>query len=442
MKTAKLTTAAITAAMALFATGAFAASVKIDSVTQRWPWNNKVDIKYTVNDGQVVAEGKYRRLEFTANIGGTSYTIDGNTLKADTTDGQHVATWTPPADLKVKSDSCTMSVALYASDVPSGDDYMVIDLGTGKVTYEGLCMTQDLSNERYTNNVAYKTTSIVLRKVPKGGSYVTGSTSGSFTTSNSKKTWTTDKDYYIGIFEVTQSQYENLVGSNPSEAANKVANSKIAGDNAAYHPVDSVSWDTLRASAAPDVAIPVVSEPETGSFFQRLNYLTSNTLAFDLPTEVMFEIAQRSGKAGDYFWTAQYPEEGQWNYQKFNWDARGRVDGSTYRSIGVGNLRPTLWGLFDVGGNVLEWCRDDDGLANQANALNPWTPSSTSSTRRRVRGAPYFGEQSGSNNSTYTAFRGGSVDTAGTSNGGASSTIWTATTSSKCIGFRVSVILK
>ena len=264
MKTVKTTTAAISAAMALFAAGAFAASVKIDSVTQRWPWNNKVDIKYTISDGQVVAEGKYRRLEFTVNVGGTNYTIDGNTLKADTTEGQHVVTWTPPADLKVKSDSCTMSVALYASDVPSGDDYMVIDLSTGKVTYEGLCMTQDLSNERYTNNVAYKMTSIVLRKVPKGGPYVTGDSSGSFTTSNSKKSWTTDKDYYIGIFEVTQSQYENLVGSNPSAAANKVANSKIAGDNAAYHPVDSVSWDTLRASAAPDAAIPVVSESGTG----------------------------------------------------------------------------------------------------------------------------------------------------------------------------------
>ena len=49
-------------------------SITVDSVVQRWPWNNKIDITYTVGGGQNVAAGVYARIVFTANIGGASYT--------------------------------------------------------------------------------------------------------------------------------------------------------------------------------------------------------------------------------------------------------------------------------------------------------------------------------------------------------------------------------
>lgn len=47
-----------------------ATTIAVDSVVQRWPWNNKVDITYTAGDGQDVANGVYRRIVFTATIGG------------------------------------------------------------------------------------------------------------------------------------------------------------------------------------------------------------------------------------------------------------------------------------------------------------------------------------------------------------------------------------
>ena len=72
-------------------------SVEIDSVIQRWPWNNKVDITYTVADGQNLVNGRYYKLVFTATINGKPYTIDGTTdLGASANTGTHTVTWTAP----------------------------------------------------------------------------------------------------------------------------------------------------------------------------------------------------------------------------------------------------------------------------------------------------------------------------------------------------------
>ena len=61
------------AAFAALATDVYAASIKIESVAQRWPWNNKLDITYLVEGGQ--AGSAYARIEFTATIAGKPYTF-------------------------------------------------------------------------------------------------------------------------------------------------------------------------------------------------------------------------------------------------------------------------------------------------------------------------------------------------------------------------------
>ncbi len=85
-----------------------AASITIDSVQQRWPWNNKVDITYTVSGGQDVAVGVFARIEFTANIAGTEYLIDGvHDVGASASDGTHTVTWTLPIGVKSGTPSKT-----------------------------------------------------------------------------------------------------------------------------------------------------------------------------------------------------------------------------------------------------------------------------------------------------------------------------------------------
>ena len=99
----------------------------IDSVTQRWPWNNKVDITYTVNEGQDVEAGIYCRLVFNASVNGETYVIDGVTnVGASASTGTHTITWNPPSG--VKTSNCSMTAQLLAADKPSGDDYMVVDI--------------------------------------------------------------------------------------------------------------------------------------------------------------------------------------------------------------------------------------------------------------------------------------------------------------------------
>ena len=376
----------LAAALVIAAMAASAVStITVNSVVQRWPWNNKVDITYTVSGGQNVAAGVYARIVFTANIGTTNIIVDGvHDVGADASDGTHTVTWNLPSGLR--ANGCTMTAQLLSADIPSGDDYMIVDLtGTpGSLTYEGLFATQDASNERY-NTATYKTDKLVLRKVPAGGPYPTGD-SANYSSGNdadSSTTWTTDRDYYIGVFFVTQYQYQKLYGSNPSDK--KTA---IAGNEVTHRPVENVSWDDLRLSTtAVTSSIPAVAS-NSGTFFQRLNYITGNQYNFDLPTEVMFEIAERAGATTAYYWG---------NTMVTNYVVCS--DNSGNSTVAVGSRLPNAWGLYDTAGNLWEWCLDDWVTGNLTARTDAFTPAWASGASRRVRGGAWY------NPSSQTSFR-------------------------------------
>lgn len=371
---ARFTLAAM-AAMALASAAQAATTITVDSVVQRWPWNNKLDITYTVNDGQDVSVSKFKRIVFTAVIGGETYVIDGvSDVGASANTGTHTVTWTAPSG--VLDANCTMTAAVYAADAPSGDDYLIVDLTTGAKSYEGLLATQADSNARY-NVATYKTTKLALRKVPAGGPYPTGD-DANYRSSNSARTWTTDRDYYIGIFPVTQGQYQQITGTNPSTRT-----WNATGNTIAHRPVEHVSWDDLRLSTtASSSPIPAVSSSGTGTFFQRLNYMTG--LYFDLPTEVMSEIAHRAGATTAFFWGD-------------DWDNTKVVCGANSGNctFAVGSKDPNTWGIYDAAGNVKEWCLDDYTEENRASRTDPFAPfvAETAETKASHGGGGY-----GSNN--------------------------------------------
>ena len=349
-----------------------APTVEIKSVAQRWPWNNKLDITYEVTDGQDVAKNVFRRLVFTAKIGGEEFTIDGvHDVGANASSGVHTVTWTAPAGYR--TDNCSMSAALYPAAAPSGDDYMIVNLVTGEVSYEGLLATQADSNDRY-NDGWYKTTNMVFRKIAAGGPYPVGDTATNLS-DNSPTNWVTDRAYYIGIYPVTQWQYRRVFGSNPSRFQNDVA-----GNNRDYRPVDYVTWNNLRiATTRPDEEIPVVND-NSGTFIQRLNYITGNRYCIDLPTELMWEIAAKAGKATPYIWGTDV-----------NLSSEYAVYG-VEMPLEVGSRKANDWGIYDVVGNLYEWCRDDAGIDQLKNALSPWIAASTGAANRRTRGGRQFSE--------------------------------------------------
>lgn len=344
-----------------------APSVTINSVTQRWPWNNKVDITYTIGDGQDVANERYYRLVFTTVIDDTvTNIIDGvHDVGANTSNGTHTVTWTAPSGYK--TDNFKVSAALYTATVPSGDDYMIVNLETGAVTYEGLYATQEDSNTRY-NTETYKSDYLVLRKVPAGGTYQTGYFA--YSTYNAVQNWTTDRDYYIGIYPVTQAQYVKLGLRNPSKT-----------QDSSYRPVEQVSWVDLRGDIDPTNEISAVSESGSGTFFQRLNYLTGNKLGFDLPTEVMSEIAERAGTTTAYYWgdTVSGDSTAEDFYGRY-FVCRENHE----KTIPVGSRLPNAWGIYDAIGYVNEWCLDDVSRVDLSSAPDPWTPACTENSTRRM----------------------------------------------------------
>jgi len=384
-------TATATAAFSLALSAIALPTVQIDSVVQRWPWNNKVDITYTVDEGQNSAGGVYAALRFVLTANGVDYPIEGYAVGASAEDGEHTVTWNAPRG--IKSSDCTLTATLFATNVPSGNDYMIIDLASGAIHYEGVFVTQADSDSRY-NVDDFKENKMVLRKVPKwadkdslrnaadlpAAGYPAGSTN-----------WQPTRDYYIGVFPVTQGQYVKLGLSNPSGCkTSKTGNTAIS-----YRPVENVTWNDLRVEGtAPTSSVPVVAAANTGTFLQRLNFLTGNKFSFDLPTEVMFEIAQRAGATTTYAWGSALDTS--------KLVCKENANGQTWY---VGSKDANYWGLYDMTGNVYEWVLDDASLSNLNNAAGPFKPACTGNGNRRRRGGISWAWNATGNSESTVSYR-------------------------------------
>ena len=386
-----------------------ASSIAIDSVTQRWPWNNKVDITYTVTDGQSREAGVYAGVDFTIAIPGVgTQVVHGYEIGASAETGgegskRHTATWAAPAG--VKATDCTVTATLFPTNVPSGNDYMVIDLSDGKVIYEGLMASQDLSNARYNDN-EYKRTKMVLRKVPKWsdaatlpnyaavsalGGYPTGhsgfdsgdSGSSEITSSgkNSRVYRKPDKDYYLSIFNLTVGQYNAVtVGSSTSAIECKQG----AGYNSVRNGEDETDVSCLTATNA-------IVANETGTFFQRLNYRTG--FYFDYPTEVMHEIAARAGATTVYLWGDTTDGYADYAVDVNSGDTR------------VGKKKPNAWGFYDMCGLGYDYCLGSlrnavaSGRPNLSQ-IDVFEPSTETDATRNPDGHPFKGGGAYSNDIT------------------------------------------
>jgi formylglycine-generating enzyme required for sulfatase activity len=140
---------------------------------------------------------------------------------------------------------------------------------------------------------------------------------------------TIGKDYYLGVYEVTQAQYEKVMGKNPS-----YFQGAIVGNENADLPVDNVSWDDVVEFCKKLSDLP--EEKKAGRMYR-------------LPTEAEWEYACRAGSKTAYSFD---DEEGL--LPEYGWFSRN----SSRRTHTVGLLEPNAWGLHDMHGNVWEWCSD------------------------------------------------------------------------------------
>lgn len=173
----------------------------------------------------------------------------------------------------------------------------------------------------------------------EGGTFDMGATSeqGSDASSNEEPVHqVTLSSYHIGKYEVTQDLWEAVMGSNPSNFTG------------ARRPVDDVSWDDCQ------------------EFIRKLNSLTGQN--FRLPTEAEWEFAARGGNSSGYKYSGSRAID----------DVAWYDDNSGYTTHNVGTKSPNELGIYDMSGNVWEWCSDWYGEYISSAQTNPKGPDSGS----------------------------------------------------------------
>ena len=240
-----------------------------------------------------------------------------------------------------------------------GGLYMVIDLSGGPFasSYPVSYLTS-VPSGGWTD--VYKSTKLVLRLIPKG-TFTMGSPSGELgrESNETQHQVTLTKDCYIGVFEVTQRQWELVMGNKPSYF-----------NNPTYYqtrPVETVSYYEIRENPN-DSAIepnwPQSSQVHADSFMGKLRAKKGLT-TLDLPTESQWEYACRAGTTTalnsgyNLTSTGQDPrmdEVGRYYYNGGSSYSQGCAPSAGTAT--VGSYLANQWGLYDMHGNVWEWCLD------------------------------------------------------------------------------------
>ena len=166
---------------------------------------------------------------------------------------------------------------------------------------------------------------------------------------------TISRDFYMGKYQVTQAQWKSLMGTNPSKFQNC--------DNC---PVENVSWDDAQ------------------EFIKKLNAKGQGT--YRLPTEAEWEYAARAGTTTAFAFGDSFSSE-QANFDG-NYPCGGAAKGKYLKkTTPVGSYRANGWGLYDMHGNVWEWCQDWFDDYPKGDVTDPTGPAT--GTKRVVRGGSW-----------------------------------------------------
>ena len=403
----------VLASMAFAATGA---TVERVFARQMWPWQTHFEISYVLRTSSAEAVD----VALKVSAGGDEYTIPAAELLGETaglTAGEYKLVWDStvssiPTAAWLKAHSGRLAFSVVTAPSASAAEYLVIDLSGGPEAASW--PSERMIGRPYGGwTDEYKTTKLVLRRIYAGGSgnvfsSATGVTFKFGCDSGADQTYkcsddfnavdaTLTNDYWIGVFELTQKQYQLIVGTSVSSAFH-------TGD---AYPQTKIGYYTHIRGETAGCLWPRSSDVDADSLMGILRAKVvlpaeiPSAWKFDLPTEAQWEYACRAGTTGPwnnggtydvYVYDETNSREGDHNLDLIGWNpANCNTSGKP-----VGEKLANAWGLYDMHGNASEYCLDYNysGVTQKGRSgFEPmgYAPSSatTTSSARVVKGGGY-----------------------------------------------------
>lgn len=337
-------------------------SPKITNVSVSSPKGGALNVSYDLDEDAIVT--------MTVSISGTDLTAETvRTLVGDVNHKVAAGTartivWKAYKDCKgLKVAAGQLSVSLTAWPSVRPPDYMVCDLraeSSERIRY--YASSNDVPGG--VTNRMYKSDYLLMRYIPaamvrhRQGSPTTATVRGNNETAHY---CTLSEDYYMAVYEFTEAQYAHVGGSRAKTS------DFSANEDFNFYPLSGVYWkNNIRGN------VGVAAAPESSSILGRLNTRVGLT-TFDLPTDAQWEYACRAGTDTTLY---DGTESGYGGASAAGYERAKVLAWMTDNSDGhpheVGLKPANAWGLYDMLGNIREWCRDGNAsYAADADVADP-----------------------------------------------------------------------
>ena len=354
--------------------------------------SRRVTVRYDLDEAAVVTMDV---LTNGVSIGGANIqAVTGDCFKKVAAGSNHVAEWDPWLSWPDhKFGAGVVSVRMTAWALDNTPDYMVVDISAAaQPNTQTYYPAADFVPGGVTNSL-YKTTTLLMRKImAKDVTWTMGSTTLENQNRQAAREATHQvklaNNYYIGVYEITQSQWSQVATNNTTAVANFTTERFM-------RPMEKVCYNEIRNAANSTTANAAYNWPNDPNPSSFLGLLRSKTgIDFDLPSEAQWEFAARAGNGVGYWGDGS----GILNAAlDANLNLLGRylnnptsnsstspaatISPSEGGSAIVGSYLPNAWGIYDMHGNVWEWCLDwyEDNINAHGGAVNidPSAPAKT-----------------------------------------------------------------